>query len=175
MFGQPKDPPMKTLPALLAFGLLFSSISSSAQLKSTPVCGTFTVDILEGSVNHIKAESPFEDIKQKLPCFTEAVSELNASGCGGVYYKDKGVYFYTYRDYIDIRDNFNGNISIPLLGAERNNLFKWLGHPQRKDFAWEVYQMRYGIVVLYFDTTGKVNRIIISTRSADNLRLCDQE
>lgn len=157
--------------------LLLTAIAVSqlsiAQLKSTPICNAFTVDILEGSVNKMYPESPWGEIMTKLPCYTDAIAEPSATGCAGVFFKDKGITFYTYRDYIEIDASFKGTISIPLLGADRNSLFKYLGLPQVKDNAWESYQMRHGILVVFFDATGKINKLILSSKSAATLRVCD--
>lgn len=162
---------MKTTALVLAF--IVASQLSSAQLKSTPYCSVFIVDVLDGSVNKLYPESPWEDIKNNLPCFSEAVAEPSTSGCAGIFFKDKGIYFYTYRDYIEISENFKGSFTIPLMGADRNSLFKWFGHAQMKDKDWSAYQMRHGLIVVYFDSTGKVNKIILSSKSTETLRVCE--
>lgn len=165
--------PMKKKTNLMAIAIFFSFGPLSAQLKSTPHCPPFNVDILEGSVSRMYPQSPFGEIVNRLPCYTEAVDELSSSGCGGVYFKDKGVYFHTYRDYIEIKENFNGTMSLPLMGVNRNMLFKWLGLPASKDFKWESYKMRYGSLVLFFDNAGKVNSIVITSKNAESLRMCE--
>lgn len=165
--------PMKKKTTLMAIAIFFSFGPLSAQLKSTPHCPPFNIDILEGSVSRMYPQSPFGEIVNRLPCYTDAVDELSSSGCGGVYFKDKGVYFHTYRDYIEIKENFNGTMSLPLMGANRNMLFKWLGLPASKDFKWESYKMRYGSLVLFFDNTGKVNSIVITSKNAESLRMCE--
>src|SRR5438034_2937141 len=105
--------------------------TSIAQLKVTPKCDPFYVDILNGTVNKIKANYTPGEIKDKFPCFTSAVDESPTAKCGGgVFFQDKDLYFYTQRDYIEIGPNFKGKLSIPLLGANRNSLFKILGNPQ---------------------------------------------
>lgn len=162
---------MKTF--ILAVACIACTGISRAQLKSTPYCPPFNIDILDGNVNKLYAQSPYGDVKNRLPCFTDAIDELQGSGCGGVFFKDKGVYFYTYRNYIEIRDNYTGTMTFPLMGADRGSLFKWIGLPKVKDNAWEVYQMRYGILVVYFTDGGKINRLILSNKSAETLRLCE--
>ena len=165
--------PMKMKSAILALAIIFSGQLLHAQLTSTPYCPPFNIDILDGTVSGLHPQSPHGDIKNRLPCFTDAVDELSSGGCGGVFFKDKGVYFYTYRDYIDIKANFIGTMSIPLMGMDRKSLFKWLGNPGITDINWETFQMRYGCLVLFFDTYGKVNRVIISSKGAEILRLCE--
>ncbi len=165
--------PMKMKSCFLALAILIYSLPLQAQLRSTPYCPPLHLDILDGTVSKMYPQSPFGDIINRLPCYTEAVDELSTGGCGGVYFKDKAVYFHTYRDYIEIKENYNGTMSMPLMGTNRNNLFKWLGIPAKKDIKWESYQMRYGSLVLFFDAAGKVNNIIITSKNAESLNMCE--
>jgi hypothetical protein len=145
-----------------------------AQLKTTPICPTFTVDILGGRVNELLITSTVGQIKGKLPCFTSAEEESAAAKCGGgVYYKDKDIYFYTSRDYIEIGPKFKGKLSIPLMGAARTGLFKWLGNASIKDVNWDAFQTAYGILILYYSKAGKVNKIRFSNQSAETIKLCE--
>src|SRR5437762_12584915 len=147
---------------------------AQAQLKTTPVCPTMVVDILDGKVNGMLPDFTIGQIKEKLPCFTSEEPENSSSKCGGgVFYKDKDIYFYTGRDYVEIREKFKGKLSIPLLGASRNSLFKWLGHPKIKDVNWDAFTTQYGILILYYTKAGKVNKIQFSTKSTDTINLCE--
>jgi len=161
-------------PVVLIISLLSLYATSQAQLKAKPQCGTFMVDILNGSVNGIKPNFPIPEIKDKLPCFTSAEDESPTAKCGGgVFYKDRDIYFYTQRDYIEIGEKFKGQLSIPLMGASRGSLFKWLGNPKIKDSEWDAFQMAYGTLVLHYNAAGKVKLIQFSTRTTDELSLCE--
>jgi hypothetical protein len=150
------------------------SINTQAQLKTTPLCPTITVDILGGRVNELAITSTVGQIKEKLPCFTSAEDESATAKCGGgVFYKDKDIYFYTARDYVEIGPNFKGKLSIPLMGAARSGLFKWLGNPLLKDVNWDAFQTSYGILILYYNKTGKVNKIQFSILGTDTIKLCE--
>jgi hypothetical protein len=159
---------MKKLFAYIASLLFF--IAGNAQLKTTVLCPPMVVDILDGKVNELYSSSTAGEIKGKFPCFTSAEDE---TGCGGIFYKDKDIYFYTGRDYVEIREKFKGKLSIPLLGASRNDLFKWLGHPKIKDLNWEAFQVAYGTLVLYYNKAGKVNKLQFSVKSSEALNLCE--
>ena len=153
--------------------LLLLTTCTMAQLKTTTVCPTVSVDILYGRVNELYPSSTNGEIKGKLPCYSSAEDEVSSSKCGGnVFYKDKDIYFYTGRDYVEIREKFKGTLSIPLMGAARNNLFKWLGHPKIKDVNWDAFQMQYGTLVLYYKG-GKVNKIQFSTKPSEGMTLCE--
>jgi hypothetical protein len=152
------------VPALLA----------SAQLTVKANCPVFEVDILDGKVNGLKATAPNDQIKSKFPCFTSAAEEKDSAKCGAnVFYKDRDLYFYTDRDYVEIGPKFKGKLSVPLMGASRSSLFKLLGNPKLKDSNWEAYTTNYGIMVLTFDAANKVRKIQFSTQNANTLQLCD--
>ena len=156
--------------------LIFCFIDKmQAQLKVTPHCDDFYVDILDGKVNGVRPDFTMGQIKQKLPCFTSSDSGGSSTArCGGtVFFKDRDVYFYTDRDYVEIGEKFKGKLSIPLLGSPRNGLFKWLGNPKLKDINWDAFETAYGILVLHYNKAGKVNLIQFSTRSEETLSLCE--
>ena len=157
----------------LFFVACFSSVAM-AQLTVKPKCGTFVVDIINGKVNNIKPDFPIPEIKEKLPCFTSAEDEVAGSKCGGgVFFKDRDIYFYTERDYIEIGEKFKGQLSIPLMGAPRSTLFKWLGNPKLKDDTWDAFVMNYGTLVLHYNAAGKVKLIQFSTKGTEDLKLCE--
>jgi hypothetical protein len=156
------------------FAVMLFLEAAHSQLKTTPVCPTFTVDILDGKIGEVTPSSTQGVIKSKFPCFTKAEDETAASQCGGViFYNDKGLYFYTGRDYIEIKENFKGKLSIPLMGANRNNLFKWLGLPKIKDINWDAFQMAYGILILYYNKAGNINKLQISNKGTETIKLCE--
>lgn len=163
---------MKCLFSLLFFSMM---LTSHAQLVAKSACGVFTVDILDGKLNGLKPNARWEEIKEKLPCFTASEPEGNTAKCGGtVFFKDKDVYFFTDRDYIEIGDKFKGKFSVTIMGTSRNSLFGTLGNPKLKDENWDAYQMAYGSMVLHYNKAGKCDRIQFSTRGTETLSLCEQ-
>ncbi len=159
----------------LLFGSFLLLLQLSAQLKTTVVCPVLNVNILDGKINDVLLPtSGTEFIKKQLPCFTSAEAESSTAKCGGgVYYKDRDVYFYTGRDYVEIGPKFKGKLSVPLMNASRNGLFKWLGNPKIKDVNWDAYTTAYGTLILYFNKQSKVNKIQFSTLSTESLNLCE--
>jgi hypothetical protein len=157
--------------------LLLSAMAAplfcAAQLKSSLICSLY-VDILAGTVNGVEPDYLPAQVKKNLPCFSSEEAEGSGSACGGViHYGENDVYFYTGRDYIEIRQNFKGKLSIPLMGAARVNTFAALGNPKIRDIHWDAFQTQYGTLILYYDGSGKVNKIQFSSRSSDILTLCD--
>ncbi|MEO8412948.1 MAG: hypothetical protein ABI472_04785 [Ginsengibacter sp.] len=164
---------MKTIIIFLSTFFLYAV--ASAQLKITTKCPEVNVDILDGIINkNLLPGSTVGQIKLNLPCYTSFEEEGTTAKCGaGVFYKDKDVYFYTTRDYIEIGPAFKGTMSIPLMGAPRDGLFKWLGTPQIKDVTWDAFQTAYGILILYYNKDAKVDKIQFSTQSTSTIHLCE--
>jgi len=162
---------MKRLIFLL---VLLSSVSiSMAQLVTKTKCPEFVVDVLDAKVSGIKANAHDYDIKKILPCFSGSEADNSTAKCGGgVFYKDKDLYFYTDRDYIQVGEKFKGKLSMPLMGAKRNSFFNKLGNPKLSDDTWDAWVMSYGTLVLHYNKLGKVNLIQISTKGMETLSLC---
>lgn len=159
---------------ILSLLLVAMTMLASAQLTVKANCPVFEVDILDGKVNGFKASATQDQVKSKFPCFTSVAEEKDSAKCGtNVSYKDRDLYFYTDRDYVEIGPKFKGKLSIPLMGAARSSLFKWLGNPRLKDTNWEAFPTNYGILVLTYNAANKVIKIQFSTQQASTLKLCD--
>jgi hypothetical protein len=132
------------------------------------------VDILNGKVNGAEAKYTPGQIKGLLPCFSSEEAETAESKCGGgVFYKENDIYFFTGRDYIEIREKFKGKLSVPLMGAARSSLFKWLGHPKAKDVNWDVFTTSYGMLIVNYNKAGKVNKLQMTNKSMEEISLCE--
>jgi len=160
----------------LVLSMSFLSVAMG-QLKSKEVCPDFYIDILNGTVNEMKPNYGWAEIKARFPCFTTAEEESGTSKCGGgVFYKAKDLYFYTRRKYIEVGPKFIGKCSLPLLGTKRGSLFTKLGNPKMKDDLWDAYEMQYGTLILHYDVAGaagKVKFFQFSTESTESIQLCE--
>jgi hypothetical protein len=162
---------MKTF--FLIFVAIVSTQSATAQLKATAVCPPIKVDIMDGNVNDLYPRSAIEEVKAVFPCSSEIVEQGSSSKCAGVFFKDRDIYFYTERNYIEIGEQFKGKLTPALMGVNRNSLFKLLGSPKLKDTNWDAFQMGYGTLVLYYNKAGKIIKIQISSKSTEALKLCE--
>lgn len=164
---------MKKTIALLTLLGIFSGAFS--QLKVKEACPPIEVDIMNGKINGaVKASWTVAEIKVRIPCFTSVEDESATAKCGGgIYYKDKDISFFTGRDYIEIGPKFKGKLSMPVMGAPRNGMFKWFGNPKMKDTNWDAFQTSYGTLILYYNAAKKVNKIQLSTRPTETLSLCE--
>lgn len=161
---------MKTILLVMALGL--TTQFAHAQLTATPVCPTFTVDVLAGTVNELVPKSAIVEITTKFPCFSSMIEKDSVTVCAGVFYPDKHISFYTGRQYIEIGEKFKGRLTPALMGTSRGTLFNTLGHPKLKDAAWDAYQMAYGTLILYYNAAGKINKIQMCSRKTDAIKLC---
>ena len=160
----------------LIFSTFIFSLSAYPQLTTTPKCPEIEIDILDGIINKtLTPNSTVGQIKVNLPCFTSFEEEGTEAVCGAeVFYKDKDVTFYPSRNYVEVGPAFKGTMTLPLLGAVRDDLFKMLGHPMIKDIKWDAFQTAYGLLILYYDTASKVNKIQFSTENSKTIQLCDK-
>jgi hypothetical protein len=160
---------------LLVIVALLSVTLSQAQLKTTTaICPTFSVDVLEGILNNaVTTKSTLGQVKFFFPCFTEEVEQATATKCSGIFYADKGIYFYNDRGYIEVKENFKGKLIPQLMGVSRGSLFKLLGYPKMKDVSWDAFQTKYGILILYYNKANKINKLQMSYKNTDTIKLCD--
>jgi hypothetical protein len=154
---------------------LFYIQSLQAQLKTTTaICPTFSVDVLEGILNNaVTTKSTIGQVKNFFPCFTEVVEVPTATKCSGIFYADKGISFYNDRGYIEIQENFKGKLVPQLMGVSRGSLFKTLGYPKMKDVSWDAFQTKFGILILYYNKSNKINKLQISYKNTDSIKLCE--
>ncbi len=158
---------------LLAAAACFCQ-ASMAQLKATPDCPVFKVDVLEGTVNEkLDCSSTAGEIQKIFPCFSSVVEETNGAGCGAVVYNTRGITFFTERDYIEIQQGFKGNLEPALMGVSRTDLFKLLGNPKLKDENWDAFHTKFGLLILYYDKAGKINKLQITNKNEATLKLCE--
>ena len=128
--------------------LLFVMLPASAQLKATARCPEMLVDILDGHINRVSPKFTAGEIKKVFPCYTSEIEKTDSTACAGVFIKDKGLSFFTDRNYIEITDVYKGKME-------------------------PAFITRYGTLILYYNTTGKVNKIQMSSRAADYIKLCN--
>ena len=153
--------------------LILAGEFANAQLQGAATCPPFKVDVMEGSVNELYPKSAIVEIKTVFPCSSITVEKDSVSKCAGVFFKDKGIYFYTERKYIEIGEHFNGKINPSLMGVSRNNLFKLLGYPKLKNTDWDAFQMGYGTLILYYNKAGRINKIQMSSKNTEAIKLCE--
>jgi hypothetical protein len=124
-------------------------------------CDNLRVDLTTGTLNGVAPTASPEEVKAQLPCFTgeTAEGEIYNYG-GGVFFLNHDFYFYTYQDYLEIRKDFKGTLSQPVMGATAKRLIAMIGQPDRKTGDYQghtafFYRTDYGTLRLSFDSKGR--------------------
>lgn len=117
--------------------------------KVPPGCDNLIVNVGEGTMNGISPDASMEKIKKQFPCFTgeSAEGQLFNYG-GGVFFLDHDFYFYTHHDYLEVRKEFKGKVSVPLIGKTEYVLPQILGKPDKIVGNMYLYKQKYGVLRL---------------------------
>ena len=139
------------------------------------------VDIENGTINGLKPAATMDEIKKTLPFFTDETAENQGINCdGGVFYMNNDVYFYTARDYVDIKAEFKGKLSKDILNKNIQEVTKLLGTPDHQikpagdDESMMVvyFKMPYGCLRLNYNiSTGNVFEIAMHTKPINEAML----
>jgi TIR domain len=143
-----------------AMGELVASWEAS-HITSAPAagCSKLLFDIANGKLNSLAATASQDEVKQALPCSTGSSPDGGSFNYGGgVFFLDHDFFFYTGSDFIEVRRNFSGDVSIPLLGVDRNTVRKQLDSPyMERENVW-LFSRPYGCLRITF-TANKVSAI----------------
>jgi hypothetical protein len=83
----------------------------------------YYVDVMNGTIDGLKPTATHAEIVAKFPDYTSIdEKETDYNNGGGVFFLNKGMFFYTYRDIIDIREDFIGNVSHNLMSKGTNQI-----------------------------------------------------
>ena len=141
-------------------------------------CPFITADLKKGTINNLTPLASQEKIKTELPCFTGESEEGVPMYCGGgVFFLKHEVYFYTGKDYIEIRKGFAGKLSIPVLGLSKNaaiaklKMGKIIRTVEDEGDEYIFFKTGYGCLFLKL-VDAKVVRIDISANKAADVELC---
>ncbi len=142
------------------------------------LCDKLVADLKKGTLNGLKPTATQEQVKAKLPCFTGDTEDGSDFNCGGgVFFLDNDFFFYTGRDYIELRTKFNGKLSIPVLGLTKAAAIKKLGMGRAvrtekdEETQFLFFKTAYGCVRLNI-VDGKVDQVAMHSMPAAEVELC---
>jgi hypothetical protein len=144
------------------------------------------LNLKKGHLNKIKPTASFAAVKEALPCFTGETEEGVDYNCGGgVFYLNHDMFFYTGRDYIEVRAGFGGKISEDLLAKTEEEILALKGQPDlipvyedKKGWGFEVdkvylYKTRYGALQINFDPeSGKSVKLSVHSNAPEEVIIC---
>ncbi len=159
------------LTRIVCFGLLLSSYSSTAG-----DCPQLDVNIKNGTVNGLAPTVTMAELKKVLPCFTAESEEGTGMNCGGgVFYSKHDIYFYTGRDYIELRSGFKGQVSVSVLGQSKEAVTSVLGKIRKElqdgSYLYCFYKTNYGCLVVKFGN-GKAEKLMMWAKPVKDVVLC---
>ncbi len=116
------------LPVLI-IGFTNCLLSQDIIEEETP-CDPLLLDLEKGTINDITGFATMDEVKTNFPCFTGETEEGSEFNCGGgVFFLNHDVYYYTWKDYITVRDEFWGECTPPVVGQEASAANEHLGEP----------------------------------------------
>lgn len=102
--------------------------ASAPAAVATDPCASLRFDLVRGTLNGLAPTAPMDEVRRRLPCFTgesAETSEMNFGG--GVFFLDHDLYFYTGRNYIEVRRRFSGTVTPDVLGRPIGDARRVLG------------------------------------------------
>jgi hypothetical protein len=158
--------------------LMILLIMAVAQTIMAQDCDNLVADLKKGTLNGVQPTASQDAIKEKLPCFTGDSEDGGAFNCGGgVFFLNHDFFCYTGGDYIEFRKNFNGKLSVPVLGLSQAAAVKKLGLGkvvrQQKDAekTFVFLKTRYGCLVLTL-VADAVTKVGMYAKPAKKVELC---
>mgnify|MGYP001281160405 CR=1 FL=1 len=83
-------------------------------------CPPLVLDLETGRLNGVSPIASKAEAKAAFPCFTgESTEAGGANYGGGVFYLHNDFYFYTWRRFLEVREEFSGSVTHSLLGKSR--------------------------------------------------------
>lgn len=158
------EEPMKTssislLVAFFVFPLLPFSCGKDLEREPDEVtyfpagCDTLFLNLHEGLVNGLYPTAPQELIKYKMPCFSGSTDDSSEYNCGGgVFYQRQDLFFYTFRNYLEVGKGFPGKTSYPrFFNYKKPQVEALLGKPSESPTPdIYLYDMEYGCLRVHF-------------------------
>jgi len=177
---------------LVLFAVAQKPITNKASLKTKTHaatrqknCATMIVDLDKGTINGIKATASMPQVKAKFPCFTGDTKEGDVFNCGGgVFYLAHDIFFYTYRDYVEMRSDFKGKFvkdgkPVNILGLTPAEFDELMGHEADEYLEEEdgdnycgAWNTPYGCITADF-VNGVLTTLTINGVTADKVKRCE--
>lgn len=170
---------------------IFEDIKTERRKVGDSDCNgeALSVNLKKGTLNGFKPTESMEAIKKRFPCFTGESEEGMVGNCGGgVFFLKHDFFFYSHRDYFEIRSGFSGKVSMDLMGKTMAEIEAELGKPDyipeyKEDegdsfFAYtpdihHLYKRKYGSLRITFDAETKLVRVIgVHFQKPSEIEIC---
>jgi hypothetical protein len=146
--------------ALLLCGACGSSPKPAVEEKAvvaaprTPSCDDMSLDLIKGTITGVPVTATQDEVKAAFPCSTgeSPDGELFNYG-GGVFFLGHQLFFYTGRDFIQVRMGFVGAVVPPLLGAPPSAAEPELGDAVFDTGSAKYFSREGGCIAMTYDDT----------------------
>lgn len=156
---------MRALPFLL---VLAAVAGCSGPGLAPPGCDALVLDLDRGTLGGLAPTASMDEVKAQFPCATgeTAEGEIYNFG-GGVFFLDHDFFFYTGRDFIEVRDDFAGQTRPAALGQPLSAL----GTPDRMDQGAALFDRRYGCLRAETGGDGLITELGVHAEACDTLEV----
>lgn len=159
---------------ILIFALLFTMGASNLPVDN---CQNLYADLEKGTLNKVNGATEMKKVKSKFPCFTGESEEGGPFNCGGgVFFIKHDFYFYTHRDYIEIREEFPGKFSKEVMGIEKEALITMMGKPDKieaNENEYLQYKKSWGTLVFVLNSANQVKTVQMHyKKEIENIVFC---
>lgn len=141
------------------------------------ICDTFYFNLIDGTMNGVAPSLPDAEIREWLPCYSSFTPYGSDSNCfGAVFYKKYDFYYYTVRDFIEVRTNYKGHVNPPVMGKSREDVIALLGSKPVTNIAIDsvttnLFVSKYGCVQVDY-TNNKVSSVSAHYNECEILDTC---
>ncbi|MCX7743416.1 MAG: hypothetical protein N2167_02510 [Flavobacteriales bacterium] len=169
----------KILLAGIFVAVMFSCKADQTAKNVQPVvhnCANLELDLQNGTLNGEKPTLSLDEVKQRFPCYTDETEEGSNFNCGGgVFYLKHDFFFYTHRDYLEVRKKFPGKVIPDILNKDVETAMKELGKPDlvKKEGELLLYKMPYGTLRLKVSASNTIIVLGIHAQKINKINLCE--
>jgi hypothetical protein len=167
----------RLVPSAAACAVLVLSTACAPPPAMQPApadCSRLELDLRRGTLNGVAPTASMAEVKERLRCSTGETEEgATINRGGGVFFVDHDFYFYTHRDYIEVRSRFAGAVTPDVLGGDARQAARRLRLgpsvrtlPLRRSL---LFRTGYGCVEVRTDDGGVVNEVAAHARPCEDV------
>lgn len=139
---------------------------------SRPACPKVTLDIQQGTLNGLPPTTSQGVVKATLPCWTGDTPDGSSFNFGGgVFFLKDDFYFYTGRNYIEVRRDFKGIVTPSILGLTSAEVRSHFGEPISVSGApntWMLFSRRSGCLRVVLEN-NRVKAIAVHAHPCESI------
>ncbi|MCP4438781.1 MAG: hypothetical protein GY810_07540 [Aureispira sp.] len=158
---------------ILGLGMLFLASCSSTRIAFQSDCSTIVFDLKKGMLNNTLPTASQEEVKKAFTCHTGSTEDGERYNCGGgVFFLKNDFFFYTGRDYIEVRAKYTGRFQPDISSISPKNIEEELGKAALKpDENTYFFKRKYGTLRVEF-SNGSLSLVAVHYTTPKEVDLC---